>query len=202
MKILYVHGLGSGSNSSTGELLKETFPEYEIICAEMPIIPFEALEHLKNFVKEVEPNLIIGTSLGGFYAMQIAGYKKLLINPALDADNDIKNVIGLGEYDYHCVRIDGVQKYIVDEQMIEDLSVLKNRFYNEWLDMEVKSETFGIFGDSDNLLSHKDLFEKKFRVKNMFIVKNMGHRLSEKDIKFVKPIIKEVLAKKDLFNLY
>ena len=46
------------------------------------------------------------------------------------------------------------------------------------------------------------VFEKKFRAKNMFIVKNMGHRLSEKDIKFVKPIIKEVLAKKDLFNLY
>lgn len=202
MKIIYVHGLGSGANSSTGALLREIFIDDTVVCAEMPIKPLEALSYLKDLVNKEKPDLVIGTSLGGFYTMQIAGVKKLLINPALDADNDIKNVIGLGEYNYFCTRIDGIQKYIIDEQMIKDLAFLKNRFYNEWLDWEVKSEIFSIFGNSDNLFSHKDIFKRMFRKTNMFEIDGMGHRLTRDDIKKVKPIVKNILSKNNLFNLY
>lgn len=202
MKIIYVHGLGSGANSSTGELLKEVFPEHEVICAEMPIEPFKAYMYLKDLVIRERPNLLIGTSLGGFYAMLIAGPKKLLINPALKASEAIKDVIGLGEYDYHCARMDGAEKYLVNEKMIEELAALEKTFYEKLLDMEVKSETFAIFGDSDNLFSYKSFFEENFREENVYEVENMSHRLSKYDMDKVKPIVEEILAKKNLFNLY
>ena len=73
MKILYLHGFNSSSNSSKAQTFKNS--EFvknlknEIILPDLPVSPEEAIEDilkiLENFNFKVS---LIGSSLGGFYA--------------------------------------------------------------------------------------------------------------------------------------
>ena len=82
MKILYLHGIGSGANSRTPRELRKYFPDIEIIAPELPARPKDAVKYLSdNYALEDEIDLVIGTSLGGFYALTLPMVKKLLINP-------------------------------------------------------------------------------------------------------------------------
>lgn len=64
--ILYVHGLGSGAESNSARLIRKHLPEgCNVDAPEIPQDPIEA----HNFLVSVQNNydLVVGSSLGGFY---------------------------------------------------------------------------------------------------------------------------------------
>ena len=76
--ILYVHGLGGGGDSRIPGILAERYaartdsPEkVRIICRTYDFDPDKAAAMLESLVQEVQPDLIIGESLGAAQALRI-----------------------------------------------------------------------------------------------------------------------------------
>jgi len=98
MIIIYLHGFRSTGNSGKAHSLSTMFPKYKVIgCDYSPHAPLVAEQQLRTLIanesetgsksKEgAEGIIVIGTSLGGFWARWMAkefDVKALIINPSL-----------------------------------------------------------------------------------------------------------------------
>ena len=83
-KILYVHCFCSSGQSGTVHRLRQVLPQATVIAPDLPIHPEEALALLRQTCEQEQPDLIIGTSMGGMYAEQLHGYDRILTNPAFN----------------------------------------------------------------------------------------------------------------------
>ncbi len=91
-KILYVHGLGSSSQSSTAQQLRCHFPKvlkdsFEFFSPDIPELPNEAIPFIELFVALNSIDLVIGSSLGGFKVLNCNfdyQVKRVVINPVVD----------------------------------------------------------------------------------------------------------------------
>lgn len=83
MKILYIHGYCSTGQSGTSDCLRKLLPDHEIISPDVPVDPLEAMAFLKQLYIDECLQIIIGTSLGGFYAHQLRNHATCVcVNPA------------------------------------------------------------------------------------------------------------------------
>ena len=176
LKILYVHGIGSAGGGNTVNLFKKYFPNYEIDSPDIPEDPKEAVAFLREIANKYD--VVIGTSLGGFYAMQLFGPMKILINPAIDAMNTVTTSIGYGEHPYLKRRKDGKKTYIVDDKFVTELTELYNNFFDNCFDEESMLETYALFGNEDEVCNCQNLFKKYYYEENMSVA-NFGHRMTE-----------------------
>lgn len=199
MKILCLHGLGGGANSNTSRQLKSYFENkasrqsVEILAPEIPIMPTDAFKFISELQECERPDIVIGTSLGGFYARYLHGTVKVLINPAMQAD-DVKTAVGYGTYSFFKPRQRGGQTYTIDEAFIYQLQEIAN-VQDTLIDEQMKSETFALFGTSDALLSNYSLFTSIYSVKNARYIE-AEHRLSDKNIECdLIPLIEELISK-------
>ena len=81
--ILYIHGFASCGNSNKTKLLRENFNG--VLCPDVPVDPDEAIAFLQKLIIANNVDLIIGSSLGGFYASYFAEkfeIKTVLLNPS------------------------------------------------------------------------------------------------------------------------
>ncbi len=81
--ILYIHGFASCGNSNKTQLLRESFDG--VLCPDIPVDPDEAISFLHRLILDNDVELIIGSSLGGFYAAHLAErfqIKAVLLNPS------------------------------------------------------------------------------------------------------------------------
>lgn len=97
-KILYIHGLSSSGSSSTTRNLQALLPDYSVLSPDLPVAPQEALDMLWHLCELEQPQLIIGTSMGGMFAQQLRGYKKILVNPAFHVSEFMRTQIGVHEF--------------------------------------------------------------------------------------------------------
>ena len=88
-KILYLHGFGSSGASGTVDLLRREFWERTpaahravVVAPDIPIDPRDAFPMLETLAFEEMPDLVIGTSMGGFYAQQLHGFTRICVNPS------------------------------------------------------------------------------------------------------------------------
>ena len=81
-KIIYLHGLGSSGSTKTADYLRTKLPDTEVISPDIPLEPKSALRELNKLCHDVNPDIIIGTSMGAMYAQQMHGFRKILVNPA------------------------------------------------------------------------------------------------------------------------
>ena len=208
MKILYIHGLGSSKFSETPKRLREALPEAEVLSPEIPIDPIEAVWFLEdNFLNDTSIDLVVGSSLGGFYSLLLKHHRKLLANPALFADEDIEKGIGLGEQGFLSPRENGAKTYVIDEAFIRSLAKIRDKIFNSdpsrpgMPDQEQIENTWAIFAKSDELLAHHDDFCHLFRPDHAFRMKG-EHRVSEDNMrKDIVPLIKRILKTMD-GNMY
>lgn len=176
MKILYVHGIGSNGKGNTVTMMKKYLTNHEIYSFDIPADPDGAIKFIKDKCNELDINVLVGTSLGGFYTMTIPGVQKILINPAIKA-HEVVSKIGYGTHEYFCDRDDGVQTYEINDVFT---SKLKNIYENHFktIDEEMIAETYGIFGTDDNLCKYSDVFESNYRKSHMVTAK-FGHRMTK-----------------------
>lgn len=78
---MYVHGFASSAQSGTVSRLRTTFPEADVVAFDLPVDPHEAIALLKAKCEELQPDLILGTSMGGMFAEQLHGFDRILVNP-------------------------------------------------------------------------------------------------------------------------
>ena len=193
-KILYIHGFGSAGSTGTATIMRNLLYEKDVrvISPDVPTSPAEALSFLKSFAEQEQPDLIIGTSMGGFYAEQLRGYKRILVNPSFHMAR-LLTFRGLGNYEFQNKRQDGADKFKVDKQMIAEFKEIEKLSF-KGLTAEDKGNVWGMFGRNDPTVHTQDDYTKVYG-KDHFIVFEGEHRLNDKILKHdVLPIINKILG--------
>lgn len=186
-KLMYVHGFGSSAASGTVTLLRTLLPSAEVIAEDIPLHPAEGLEMLRTLCKTHQPDLIIGTSMGGMYTEMLRGYDRILINPALQmGDTMIKHDM-LGRQTFQNPRKDGVQEFIVTKSLVNEYKDVTAGVFTG-LTPEDAARVIGLFGDEDDVVNTFSLFCEQYPVAIHF---HGGHRLTDKvALHYLIPVIR------------
>lgn len=102
MHIVYLHGFNSGPQSlkagETAAWLGRHAPDVALHCPRLSPHPAEAIMQAETLLQALPPEtLLIGSSLGGFYATHLAerhSRPAALINPAVRPDRDLARFAG------------------------------------------------------------------------------------------------------------
>ena len=150
-KMMYVHGFGSSGQSGTVRRLRTVFPNATVIAPDLPLHPEEAIALLHRLCQDEQPDMILGTSMGGMYTEQLRGFDRICTNPALCIADTMHDHGLTGTQQYQNPRLDGVQTFYVDKALVKEYrTVSERRFEN--LDDADRQRVFGLFGDEDTLV--------------------------------------------------
>ncbi len=102
MTIIYLHGFRSSpASEKVGQLkqyLKERGLEHSLWCQQLPVSPRDAIAQVEAVIDTAKtPPVLIGSSLGGYYATYLAekhDLRAILINPATQADITLAPWVG------------------------------------------------------------------------------------------------------------
>lgn len=190
MKIIYFHGFGSSGTSGTVQLLGQLMPEIEIVAPDIPVDPIEALPYLKQLCEEEQPDLVVGTSMGGMYAQQMRNFKRICVNPAFNMST-LSKVLKTGEHQFFNRRKDNQKTFKITREIIQHHNQMERQQFKD-ITPEQKETCWGLFGINDPTVNTYDLFRKHYPNAIRF---EGEHRLNEKVLrKTLIPLIKEILG--------
>ncbi len=190
MKILYFHGFASSGATGTAENLRHMLPECEVISPDIPLEPTEALPFLRQLCAEVQPDLIIGTSMGGMYAQQMFGYRKICVNPAFNMST-MSKVFKVGEHAFLNRRKDNQKTFKVTRDLIQSFNRMERQQFKGITDFD-RENTYGLFGIHDTTVNTYDLFKKYYANASRF---DGEHQLNEKALRTaVVPLVRQILG--------
>lgn len=155
--VLYVHGFGSSGQSGTVQRLRTVLPQARIVAPDLPLHPEEAMALLHDTCQEQQPDLIIGTSMGGMFAEMLYGYDRILTNPAFQIAETMQSHGLTGKQQFFSPRADGVQEFYVDKPLVKEYKQLTEQNFLGVTDEE-RSRVYGLFGDEDPLVHTFDAF--------------------------------------------
>lgn len=102
MAILFIHGFRSSGASSKVTKLRAMFPETKVYGPDLPVEPKETMVFLKGQIEKIlledKTLLLIGSSLGGFYADAAAAMFRLpviLLNPTVAPWKFMAKAVGI-----------------------------------------------------------------------------------------------------------
>ena len=147
--VVYVHGLSSSGASSTADSLRKLLPEYEVLSPDLPVQPQEALTMLKDLCELRNPELIIGTSMGGMFAQQLRGYKKILVNPAFHVSEFMRTQLGV--HDFLNPRKNGETKYEITLDLCDSYKAVEADQFADITAYDI-TNTYALFGSRDTLV--------------------------------------------------
>lgn len=176
-KLLYVHGFGSSGQSGTVTKIGEMLPGLTIVAPDLPLHPAEAMALLKDICRQENPDLIIGSSMGGMYAEMLYGYDRILVNPAFQIGDTMLKHGMVGKNTFSNPRRDGVQDFIVTKAMVEEYKEITSHCFSEVSEDESRGRVYGLFGDEDPLVHTMDIFAAHYRNAISF---HGEHRLNDK----------------------
>lgn len=137
--IIYIHGFGSSGEASKANALRTFCQEHKVrfIAPSLPTIPDLALQTLSELIEsyqEAEPVHLIGSSLGGYYALYLSdkyALKAVLINPAVNAPETLKRARGHGinhydnsTYEWRDSHVEMLESYEIEEPEVENLLLM------------------------------------------------------------------------------
>jgi len=135
--IVYLHGFASSSQSEKALLVRDYFqqhlPQHRLSVPDLPYTPAEAWQELQLLCVQNPPQLVIGSSLGGFLATALAeqyGCRAVLINPAVRPHLLLQQ--HLGRY-YHPVRQQHYEVRADHLPLLEKLQVQELRQPSQYL---------------------------------------------------------------------
>lgn len=176
-KILYVHGFSSSGQSGTVVKIREMLPGATIVAPDLPLHPAEAMDLLHNICNTENPDLIIGTSMGGMYAEMLYGYDRILVNPAFQMGDTMLKHGMLGKNTFLNPRQDGVQEFIVTKSLVEEYKEITAKCFAGVTEEESRDRVYGLFGDEDPVVHTRDLFSQHYRNAISF---HGEHRMNDK----------------------
>lgn len=176
-KILYVHGFSSSGQSGTVVKIREMLPGATVVAPDLPLHPAEAMDLLHHTCETENPDLIIGTSMGGMYAEMLYGYDRILVNPAFQMGDTMLKHGMLGKNTFLNPRKDGVQEFIVTKALVEEYKEITAKCFAGVTEEESRDRVYGLFGDEDPVVHTRDLFSQHYRNAISF---HGEHRMNDK----------------------
>ncbi len=128
--IIYIHGFASSGMGSKAQAFREYFKMHAIdfFAPSLSPVPQLAIQTLSDCIavcQRDKPLGLIGSSLGGFYAMHLAeqfNLKAVLINPAIRPDVLLMNEIGQvqnfydgAHFEWQKHHAESLSKFVVNE---------------------------------------------------------------------------------------
>ena len=165
-KIAYIHGYnGSPNDVSFNILSKYVNKNYELLGIDYDEENID-IDSLKSKLKSLGISKVIGSSLGGFIALNLGNeFKKMVFNPCMKPSVELP-------------------KLGAPEKIVEKYTSIENTFFSNLQGNELdKATTCGFFGDSDELLGpygYKFLFKSYYR--NAYNIR-CGHQIEDSAIK-------------------
>lgn len=159
MKVLFIHGLASSGAYKMASSLRILLKGSEVIAPDVPIEPGEALKLLEGICRDERPDLIVGLSLGGFWAQKLRGFRKILVNPDFHISRLLRTM--KGEREYLSPRRDGALTFTVTDALCDEYSKLEAVQFDGLTAREVALTT-GMFADRDEMVNCKDEFEEHY----------------------------------------
>lgn len=121
--VVYLHGFNSSAQAlkaqEAGTFLQRYYPRINFLQPSIPDLPDEAVDFLTDYIvdlkKDNKPILLIGSSLGGFYATWLAeafDLQAVLVNPAVKPHELMGKYLGWNENPYSHVRYELTASHI------------------------------------------------------------------------------------------
>ena len=156
-KILYVHGFGSSGASGTVKGLRMLMPGAKVVAPDLPVHPSEAMDLLHQLCAQENPDLIIGSSMGGMYAEMLYGFHRILLNPAFQIADTLLSNNRLGRQEFYNPRQDGQKDFLVNKSLIAEFREVSAQCFGG-VTAEEQALVWGLFGDKDSIVHTHDLF--------------------------------------------
>ena len=96
--ILYIHGFASCGAGNKVQVLQAHYGADHVISPDLPVDPQQALDALQQLIDEREINLLVGSSLGGYYSEYLNAkfsIPSVLINPSTRPFDTLKQYVGI-----------------------------------------------------------------------------------------------------------
>jgi hypothetical protein len=191
-KILYLHGFGSSGSTKTADYLRTILPNTEVISPDIPIDPQIALRELNKLCHVVNPDVIVGTSMGAMYAQQMHGYHKVLVNPTFHVSEIMQQNKGINRFS--STREDGETEFTITGRLCDDYKIMEMYQFIGITTFD-KAHTYAFFGMEDMLANDYDEYLKYY---GNAIKYPGGHSLQQEYIKaYILPNIKQLLEEKE-----
>ncbi|MCR5132152.1 MAG: hypothetical protein K6C10_11915 [Prevotella sp.] len=158
-KILFLHGFFASGQCVPALALREALQgKAKVLSPDLPLCPSEVLLLVRDICKHENPNVVVGNSCGSFYAQWVApefGIPTLLGNPHFQMTDFLKQ--RLGEHQYKSPRQNGCQKFVIDENLINEFATLEPIQFEHCTE-ESRDRVWGLFGEKDTLAHFEPLF--------------------------------------------
>ena len=190
-KLMYVHGFASSGSSGTVMALRRYLTGWRVIAPDLPIDPFEAMELLRATIEEEQPDIVVGTSMGGMFTQQLWGMPRIVVNPSFEMSRSL--LLGkMGKNKYTSKRKDGATEFRVDKKVVEQFKLLEKTQFDGITEDE-KQLVWGLFGDKDPVVHFQPLMAKMYGEDRCRWFAG-EHRLNDEIVKKVLiPLIDELL---------
>jgi predicted esterase YcpF (UPF0227 family) len=188
--IVYFHGFASSGASGTAQLLRRRFREARVLSPDIPLDPAEALPFLKRFCAEHAADLIVGSSMGGMYAQQMRGFRRICANPAFHLSR-LYDILKPGRFPWMNRRENGEKEGKVTKEIVARFRAMEERQFDGITPAD-RELCWGIFGRRDERVHGYDEFVSHYPHAEWF---DGPHRLNDTVIdEVVVPLARRLLA--------
>ena len=194
--MMYLHGFMSGANGAKQRQLQRHFKgRYRVIAPELTANPVESLEIINALIEQEKPEIIIGTSLGGWMAIECNGIGAdiIVINPCLTPQTQISRWLNQ-EQTYFCKRLDGVQTYTLTQEVLD----LYNAYDAIWKAEYHRLHISALCSTADELLgdSHYTVLRRFLPKGYCKVVDDFGHQCRDAGMTHLYELIEKVIARR------
>lgn len=134
--IIYIHGFGGSGEGMKSKAFREYFKEKNVdfISPSLSYVPELAIQTLEELIESYRDVTLIGSSLGGYYAMYLSNkynIKAVLLNPSVYPFVTLKNYIGSApsfydnsSFNWNQEHIDMLKNFKTDVKREENIMLL------------------------------------------------------------------------------
>ena len=157
--ILFIHGLASSGRYKMADMLRIQLKPCTVISPDVPVETELALPLLQEICRKQAPDLVVGLSLGGFWAQKLRGIRKALVNPDFYPSALLRGKIG--EMKYLSPREDGAESFMITEKICRGYEEIENGCF-EGLDAAEQALTTAFFASDDEMVRHGGIFARYY----------------------------------------
>lgn len=167
--MLYLHGFGSCGEGNKSAELKKHFGAENVFSPDLPYAPLDAITYIDSLLKLENIEILVGSSLGGFYATYFAekyAMKAVLLNPSTQPWDTLSSYVGW-------------QKRFCDEEVFEFkpayIAQLKT------LEVEIKHGTYLVLLQSEDEVLDYSKAQSLYNTHKVIVEYGGNHRFENLD---------------------
>ena len=194
--MMYVHGFMSGSNGAKQRQLQKHFKgRFRVVAPELDADPDKSLEILNRIIEDENPEIIVGTSLGGWMTVMCDSKdaQLVIVNPATDPYKTLSQWLNEPKT-YFCPRLDGKQTYTLTQEVLD-----KYLKYDTIKEIRQKTgRLHALCSTKDELIGdmHISMLTPLLPEERLMVVDDFGHQCRDAGLNHLFEIIEYIIAGK------